>query len=115
VNYQLYLNKQLLKEGDFRALTALFNDLSGLNFAKGQSSNWLNKMSADESYLTYLNIMAKDFGVLDWKGELILAPQGQTAERVHLFKTHETLAEKNLIEKMVSPTTPLKNIIGKKQ
>ena len=108
MNYQLYLNKQLLKEGDFKALTALFNDLSGLNFAKGQSSNWLNKMSADESYLTYLHIMAKDFGVLDWKGELILAPEGQTAERVHLFETHKALEKSTSAKKDLTTATPVK-------
>lgn len=93
MKYQLYLNQQLLKEGDFKTLTALFNDLSGLNFAREKPSGWLQKMSATESYDNYLNIMAKEFQIEQWQGELILCSENLEHKRVHLFATHQTTSQ----------------------
>lgn len=95
MNFQLMLNDTVLQEGDLKTLSALFNDLSGLSFAKGQASKWLEKMSATESYDTYLRIKAAEFGVSQWHGALVLCDRDGQAERVHFFDTHsETLTQK---------------------
>ena len=91
--YQLSLNDQVLKEGDLKSLTALFSDLSGLNFAKNHRANWLNKMSSSESYQTYLQIMATEFGLPGWGGTLYLAKKNGEPELVHLFDTHKNMLE----------------------
>ncbi|TNC81602.1 MAG: hypothetical protein C9356_08420 [Oleiphilus sp.] len=93
MSYRLLINDQLLLEGDLKSLTALFNDLSGLNFAKTKRSSWLDKMSSGESYATYLKIKATEFKLTDWHGELSLVSPDQTAIRVHFFETHRKILD----------------------
>jgi len=88
---KLALNKLVLQVGDLKTITALFNDLSGLNFAKNRQANWLNKMSATESYSTYLQIKANEFGIDDWKGTLLLLSNKGETLRAHLFATHASI------------------------
>ena len=95
MNFQLMLNDTVLQEGDLKTLSALFNDLSGLSFAKGQASRWLEKMSATESYETYLRIKAVEFGISQWHGALVLCNKDGQAERVHFFDTHGQKLSKN--------------------
>jgi hypothetical protein len=88
---KLVLNKLILQVGDLKTVTALFNDLSGLNFAKNRQANWLNKMSATESYSTYLQIKANEFGLDEWKGTLLLLSNEGETLRAHLFATHASI------------------------
>lgn len=95
MGYRLLLNDQVLLEGDLKSLTALFNDLSGLNFARTQPSSWLDKMSSGESYVTYLKIKATEFGLSDWQGKLSLVSPEDSVLRVHLFETHQHVLDKH--------------------
>ena len=95
MNHALLLNDLLLMEGDLKSLTALFNDLSGLNFAKTKASSWLDKMSASEAYVTYLRIKATEFGIEKWNGKLQLIAPDQRVLRVHLFATHESVVDQH--------------------
>lgn len=93
MSYQLLLNEQVLKTGDVKSINSLFNDLSGLGFRNTQGGHWLDKMSAVESYQTYLNIKAIDLGVESWLGRLIVRAPNGSDERVHLFATHQKQLE----------------------
>lgn len=96
MNFRLMLNESVLQEGDLKSLNALFNDLSGLNFAKATRPSWLHKMSATESYATYLKIKAQEFGFSEWQGKLqIINPDGEIL-RVHLFDTHQELLSQHV-------------------
>ena len=96
MHFSLALNDTLLQTGDLKSITALFSDLSGLNFAKNQHANWLNKMSAAESYGTYLQIKAEEYDIDGWSGTLqLLSSDGETL-RAHLFATHERVVKSNL-------------------
>ena len=88
--YQLKLNDRTIYEGDAKPLNALFNDLSGLSFAKAKPSSggWLDKMSARESYQTYLSIKANEYKIKEWSGQLSLIDHEGQLERIHLFATH---------------------------
>ena len=94
MHYQLKLNETLLREGDFKSLMVLYNGLTGSSFARTQNSNWLNKMSATESYSHYLNIMAKELGVTHWEGRLTLSQAKKSPEKVFIFETHEAIIAK---------------------
>lgn len=96
MHFQLKLNDQLLQEGDFKTLSALFADLSGLNFARGKRTSWLDKMSASESYETYLKIKAAEFGIARWEGKLELLRRDGSLERTHFFSTHQNLKSADL-------------------
>lgn len=86
--YQLRLNGVLIDSGPFKSMSALFDDLSGLSFAKGTKANWLDKMSVSESYQCYLQIKASEFDIAAWHGVLSLIDGHGETERVHLFDTH---------------------------
>ena len=89
MNFELLLNEKRLVEGDLKSLTSLFNDLSGLSFAK--TSGWLDKMSSAESYQTYLQIKGAEYGIRVWTGALILASKDGQTERIHFFDTHKQI------------------------
>ena len=92
--YQLKLNDQLITEGDLKSLTALFNDLSGISFARSKTKpSWLDKMSATESYASYLNIKAAEYGLLKWTGTLFLLDKNGNVARAHIFGTHKKVTE----------------------
>ena len=91
LKYQLLLNDQVLLKDDLIVLDALFNDLSGLSFAKKQKKSWLDKMSSGEAYANYLSVKARDFGISGWEGALVLSNELGMTRRVHFFKTHESM------------------------
>lgn len=86
--YQLRLNGVLIDSGPFKSMSALFDDLSGLSFAKGNKANWLDKMSVSESYQCYLQIKASEFDIAAWHGVLSLIDERGETDRVHFFDTH---------------------------
>jgi len=89
--HQLRLDDKLLHQGELKTVTALFNDLSGQTFAREGNANWLNKMSARESYATYLRIKAEEYGLGEWSGTLFLCEKSGEVIRAHLFETHKNI------------------------
>lgn len=85
------LNGAQLDSGTLKAMSALFDDLSGLSFAKGQKASWLDKMSVGESYQCYLHIKATEYDLATWHGVLSLLDERGDPQRVHLFDTHSRI------------------------
>lgn len=83
--YKLLLNGETILSGDLKSLRQTFNSLSGLAFKRTEQSNWLNKMTARESYAQYLHIMARELKVEKWDGLLQLVDHTDAPESAHLF------------------------------